>query len=90
MEARVIAFILVMPFALAFIYAVIHELLRYKSAGRTNYGLVYDEETGTTHVTGIPEGEEAFDPETFDPSGYNEPDIRREDESEDEDEDEKP
>jgi len=55
MEAQVIALILILPFILAFIYAGIHEYRRYKSEGRASYGLVYDEETGTTHVTGISE-----------------------------------
>lgn len=75
MEARTIALIFISPFVVAFIYAGIHEFLRYKSEGRTNYGLVYDEETGTTHVTGIAEDEEPYDPEDFDPSDYNDPEV---------------
>jgi len=70
MEAQVIALILILPFILAFIYAGIHEYRRYKSEGRASYGLVYDEETGTTHVTGISEDQEAYDPEDFDPNNY--------------------
>lgn len=78
MQAQVIALLLVVPFTLVFIYAGIHEYRRYKSEGRAKYGLVYDEETGTTHVTGIPEDEDGFDPLEFDPSDHNEQKIRNE------------
>ncbi|MBV7378857.1 hypothetical protein [Maritimibacter dapengensis] len=77
MEARLIAALILTPFALAFIYAGVHEYLRYKSEGRASYGLAYDEETGTTHVTGIAEDEDAFDPEEYDPDNFNDPDARR-------------
>lgn len=77
MPAQVIAGIILLPFALAFLYAGIHEYLRYRSEGRANYGLVYDEETGTTHVTGIAEDQDAYDPEDFDPSGYRDLDVRQ-------------
>lgn len=77
MEARLIAALILTPFALAFIYAGVHEYLRYKSEGRASYGLAYDEETGTTHVTGIAEDEDAFDPEEYDPGNFNDPDARR-------------
>ncbi|MGR3365980.1 MAG: hypothetical protein ACU0CC_14335 [Sagittula sp.] len=77
MEAQVIAIIIVLPFALAFIYAGVHEYMRFKSDGRANYGLVYNEETGTTHITGIPEDEEAFDPDEFDPNNYRDLELRR-------------
>ncbi|HBZ45408.1 MAG TPA: hypothetical protein DEO85_15440 [Maritimibacter sp.] len=76
MDARLIAAIIILPFAFAFIYAGIHEYLRYKSEGRANYGLVYDEESGTTHVTGIGDDAEGYDPEDFDPNDYNDPDIQ--------------
>lgn len=76
MEAKLIATLLLVPFAAVFIYAGIHEYRRYKSDGRANYGLVYDEETGTTHVGAIAEDEEPYDPDDFDPSNYNEPDIK--------------
>jgi hypothetical protein len=69
--AQTIAFLILLPFTLAFIYAGIHEYLRYKSEGRATYGLVYDQDTGKTHITGIPEGEEAYDPEEFDPDDFN-------------------
>lgn len=60
------------PFVMAFFYAGVHEYRRYRSEGRATYGLVFDEETGTSYVTGIGEEEEAFDPEAFNPDDYNE------------------
>ena len=76
MAAQLIATVIILPFALAFIYAGVHELMRFKTDGRANYGLVYDDDTGTTHVTGIAEDEDAYDPGDFDPSQYNDPDLR--------------
>lgn len=76
--AQLIAALIVLPFALAFVYAGIREYRRYKSDGRAKYGLVYDEETGTTHVTGIAEGQDGYDPDEFDPSDHNKPEIRNE------------
>ncbi len=73
-----IVFLIILPFAIAFVFAGIHEYLRYKSEGRATYGLVYDEESGTTHVTGIAEGEEAYDPGDFNPADYNDPEIKTE------------
>ncbi len=78
MYAKLIAFAVLIPFIGVFAYAGIHEWRRYKTQGGATYGLVYDEETGTTHVAGIPEDEESYDPEGFDPSEHN----RREDEGE--------
>ncbi len=78
MTAQLIAIAIVTPFTLVFIYAGIHEYQRYKSEGRANYGLVYDEETGTTHVTGIAEDENGYDPNEFNPSDHNEREIRNE------------
>jgi hypothetical protein len=78
MEARLIAIMLLVPFALLFIYSGIHEYRRYKSEGRAKYGLSYDEETGTTHVTGIAEDEDGYDPTDFDPADHNEREIRSE------------
>jgi hypothetical protein len=75
MEARLIAALVLSPFVVAFLYAGIHEYLRYKAEGSADYGLVYDEETGTTHVTAIPEDEESYDPEDFDPNEYNDPET---------------
>lgn len=73
MEAQHIAILIMMPVTAVFIYAGIHEYRRYKSEGSASYGLVYDEETGTTHVTGIPEDEDSYDPDDFDPRDYKEP-----------------
>ena len=70
-DAHLLAALILTPFVLAFIYAGVHEYLRYKSEGRATYGLVFDEETGTSYVTGIGEEEEGFDPEDFDPGNYN-------------------
>ena len=63
------------PFLVAFVYAGIHEYLRFRSEGRANYGLFFDEETGTSYVTGIAEHEEAYDPEEFNPDDYNDTDA---------------
>ncbi len=78
MEARLIAITLLAPFALLFIYLGIQEYQRYKTEGRAKYGLVYDEETGTTHVTGIAEDEAGYDPNEFDPGDHNERKIKDE------------
>ena len=78
MEAQIIAAVILVPFALAFLYAGIHEFRRFKAEGRASYGLVYDEETGTTHVTGIDEHAESYDPDTYDPNDYNDPDVKSE------------
>lgn len=77
MVAQVIALLLVSPFALAFLYAGIHEILRYRSDGSVTYGLVYDEDSGTTHVRAIGEDEEAYDVSEYDPGAYNDPDTRK-------------
>ncbi|MBR9762106.1 MAG: hypothetical protein GYB53_00840 [Rhodobacteraceae bacterium] len=76
MQAQLIAAIILTPFALAFLYAGFHEFRRFKTEGRANYGLVYDEDTGTTHVTGIDEDAEGYDPEGYDPNTYSDPDIK--------------
>ena len=80
MATKLIAILIISPFVAAFIYAGIHEYRRYKNQGPATYGLVHDEETGTTHLTAIAEGDEAYDPEDYNPSDYN----QREDEVEDE------
>lgn len=71
MDARLIAVLLILPFGAVFIYAAIHEFRRYKSQGTAKYGLVYDEHTGTTHLTGIPTDEDGYDHTEFDPSDHN-------------------
>ncbi|MWD30111.1 hypothetical protein E0K89_021795 [Aquicoccus sp. SCR17] len=82
MDPYLLVLLILSPFVVTFAYAGIHELLRLRSEGRTTYGLVFDEETGTSYVTGISEGDEPFDPEDFDPSDYNDPDrSETEDES---------
>ncbi len=71
MKAQAIAALILSPFALAFVYAGIHEYMRFKSEGKATYGLVYDEDSGTSHVTRLDEDEDPFDPEDFDPSAAN-------------------
>ncbi|MEO1951534.1 hypothetical protein [Thioclava sp.] len=66
---------ILLPFVFVALYAGIHEFLRFRSEGRANYGLIFDEETGTSYVTGIAEEEDAFDPDDFDPNDYNDPDV---------------
>jgi hypothetical protein len=72
MEAQLIAALVIVPFTVVFIYAGIHEYRRYKSEGSATYGLVFDEESGTSYVTGIAEAEDGFNPDDFDPNAYNE------------------
>ncbi|WP_348638853.1 hypothetical protein [Thioclava sp. F36-7] len=66
---------ILLPFLFVALYAGIHEFLRFRSEGRANYGLIFDEETGTSYVTGIAEEEDAFDPDDFDPNDYNDPEV---------------
>ena len=75
MDARLIALVILLPFAVLFIYSGLHEYQRYKTEGRAKYGLAYDEESGTTHVTAIGEDEEGYDPNEFDPGDYSERDT---------------
>jgi hypothetical protein len=84
MEARLIAGVILLPFVAAFIYAGIHEYRRFKSEGPSDYGLVYDEETGTTHVATLEDGSESFDVEEFDPSNFKDPEV---DDASDDDDD---
>lgn len=78
MIAELLAIAILLPFMLFFIYAGLREFQRYKSEGRAKYGLVYDEETGTTHVTGIAQDDTGYDPDEFDPSVHNERDTQSE------------
>lgn len=73
MVAELIVAVVLVPFILIFIYAGIHEYRRYKSDGSANYGLVYDESTGTSYVTEISDEEDAYDPGDYDPNNYNNP-----------------
>ncbi|MEI4232064.1 hypothetical protein [Roseovarius sp. D22-M7] len=67
MEARYVALLILVPFAFVFAYATWHEYKRFKAEGRSSYGLTYDPETNTTHVGPIPEDEEAYDLDDYDP-----------------------
>lgn len=71
MDPRLLAALILSPFVLVFVYAGIHELRRFKSQGRAQYGLQYDEETGTTHVTALAEEDDGYDLEDFDPNAVN-------------------
>lgn len=66
-NASIIALVILVPFVAVFIYATWHEYRRYRSEGKSSYGLSYDAETNTTHVGALPEDEEGFDPDDFDP-----------------------
>jgi hypothetical protein len=68
MLAQSIAILILLPFASVFVYAGVHEYQRYRSEGSAKYGLVYDPESGTTHVSGIAEDDDGYDPDGFDPS----------------------
>ncbi|MFX0547581.1 hypothetical protein ACEWPL_018850 [Roseovarius sp. S1116L3] len=81
MTGQIIAMILLTPFALAFIYAGIHEYLRHRSGDGASYGLVYDETTGTTHISGLAEDEDPYDPDEFDPNDHNWPEGADDDKS---------
>jgi hypothetical protein len=75
MEARLIAGLILLPFVAAFVYAGIHEYLRFKSEGPSDYGLVYNEDSGTTHVSALADSEDGFDPEDYDPKDFNDPEV---------------
>lgn len=67
MAGSTIALLLLVPAAAVFVYAGWREYHRYRAEGPSNYGLTYDPETNTTHVGPLPEGEEGYDPEEFQP-----------------------
>ncbi|TMV93331.1 hypothetical protein FGG78_06005 [Thioclava sp. BHET1] len=71
MNAQLLAALILLPFLFVALYAGIHEYLRFRSEGSSNYGLIFDEETGTSYVTSIADAEESFDPEDFNPNDYN-------------------
>jgi|GEM_PF-1231496 hypothetical protein len=86
MEARYVALLILVPFAVIFVYCTWHEYRRFKTEGRSIYGLSYDPETNTTHVGPIPEDEESFDPDDFDPDLLEtEAKARQDEETADED-----
>lgn len=72
MAANLIALAILLPITGIFAYAGIHEYLRYKNEGKATYGLLYDETSGTTYVTGMAEDQETYDPDDFDPNEYYE------------------
>jgi len=67
MSASTLALLILTPFVAIFAYATWHEYRRYKQEGPSSYGLTYDPETNTTVVGAIPEGEDGFDPDDFEP-----------------------
>ena len=68
MDITYVALLLLLPFFLVFVYAGWHEYGRFQREGSSNYGLTYDPETNTTFVGAIPDGEDGYDPEEFDPN----------------------
>ena len=66
MPTGALPLLLLSPFIVLFIYAGWHEMRRMRRDGHSNYGLAYDPETETTHVTLLNEGETGFDPESDD------------------------
>lgn len=84
MEGSTLALLLLVPATLVFTYAGWKEYRRYRAQGPSKYGLTYDPETNTTHVGPLPEGEEGFDPEEFEPVNEepgDEPDTAEDDET---------
>ena len=55
---------LLTPFILVFGYAIWHEYRRFNKEGRSTYGLSYDPETDSTHVTSLGENEESYVPDS--------------------------
>jgi len=76
MEARLLAGLILSPFVVAFLYAGIHEYKRFKSQGPSDYGLVYDADSGTTHVSALADSDDSFDPEDYDPNEFNDPEVK--------------
>ncbi len=66
MELRLIVIILLLPFAIIFVYTMWHEFRRYRRDGSAEYGLSYDPETNSTHVTILSEDETGYDPDDTD------------------------
>lgn len=62
MGSTLIAFGLISPFALVFGYAALHEIARRHSDNGSHYGLAYDPETDSTHLTLLAEGEDGVRP----------------------------
>jgi len=66
MSASTLAFIILTPFVGVFAYAAWHEWHRAREEGPGSYGLAYDPETDSTHVTLLEEGETGYDPASGD------------------------
>ncbi|SEM06464.1 hypothetical protein SAMN05443999_11228 [Roseovarius azorensis] len=66
MEPRLLVALILLPFVVIFGYTMWHELRRFKRDGRAEYGLSYDAETDTTHVTLLGEDETGYDPRETD------------------------
>ena len=66
-DVHPLAFLFLLPFLGVFVYAAWHEYSRFRTEGKSTYGLTYDPETNTTFVGAIPEREDSYDPEEFDP-----------------------
>lgn len=66
MAARYLALLILLPFTALFVYATWHEYKRFKSEGRSSYGLSYDPETNTTTVGAMAQNEESYDLDAFD------------------------
>ncbi|MFB9149599.1 hypothetical protein [Roseovarius ramblicola] len=64
MPTSALALLILTPFVAIFAYAAWHEWHRVREDGHSNYGLAYDPETDSTHVTLLEEGETGYDPET--------------------------
>ncbi|HKL65264.1 MAG TPA: hypothetical protein VJ886_04055 [Roseovarius sp.] len=64
MSASTLAFVILTPFVGIFAYAAWHEWQRARDEGPGTYGLAYDPETDSTHVTLLEEGETGYDPES--------------------------
>jgi len=64
MSSAPFALLLLSPFAALFAYAGWHEYARIRREGRGTYGLAYDPETDSTHVTLLGEDETGYDPAT--------------------------
>ena len=81
MTASSLALLILTPFVVIFAYAGWHEWRRAREDGQSNYGLAYDPETQSTHVTLLEEGETGYDPETDSPEGDTENSVEDETDS---------
>ena len=70
MHTSALVLVLLTPFVAIFGYAAWHEWHRARDDGHSNYGLAYDPETDSTHVTLLDEGETGYDPETDSPQDH--------------------